>query len=108
MDVYLATSGKDKQGISISGYDSSGNPIYSKGAVAAAERNLLRYYFSFDAYFDALETIDPDERHARQLSSWFDKTEAYSQLHELSKQEYVDEKTKERHNQKQLQKALGQ
>ena len=107
MDVYLATNGKEKQGVSITGYDSSGNPIYSSGAVAAAERNLLRYYFAFDAYFDALDTDEAKERHARQLNSWFEKTADYPQLHELEKQEYMEEKSKERRNQIQLQQALG-
>ena len=73
-----------------------------------AERNLLRYYFAFDAYFDSLEIKDQRNRHESQLNSWFDKTETYPQLHELDKQEYLDEKRHERRNQEQLQASLDQ
>ena len=107
MDVYLATKGSEKQGISITGYDSVGNPVYSSGALAVAERNLLRYYFAFDAYFDALSIEEPEKRLEAQLNSWFDKTEDYPQLHELEKQEYLADKRRERNNQKRLQAEMG-
>ena len=108
MDVYLATNGADKQGVSITGYTDTGEPIYSSGSLAVAERNLLRYYFAFDAYFDSLEIEESGQRHENQLNSWFDKTEAYPQLHELEKQEYLNEKRHERRNQESLQAAVGQ
>ncbi len=104
MDVYLATKGADKQGISVIGEDEDGNPIYSSGEIAVAERNVLRYYFAFTAFLDSLD-LPEGQRHDSQLEYWFDHTENYPQLHEMDKSEYLDEKRRERMNQTVLQVA---
>lgn len=104
MHVYLATKGKHKQGISVIGHDEDGNPIYSKGEPAVAERNLLRYYFAFAAFFNSAGEKDDNKRHENQMNYWFDQTEQYPQLHEMGKEEYLTEKRKERANQIALQR----
>ncbi len=104
MHVYLATKGKHKQGISVIGHDEDGNPIYSKGEPAVAERNLLRYYFAFAAFFNSAGEKDNNKRHENQMNYWFDQTEQYPQLHEMGKEEYLTEKRKERANQIALQR----
>lgn len=106
MSVYLHTKGKKKEGISVVGYDRDGNPIYSKGMPAVAERNLLRYYFAFAAYFDSIGITDDASRHENQLTYWFEQTDKYQQLHELDKVTYFEEKKLERKNQISLQADL--
>ena len=108
MRLYLSTKGKKKEGISIVDHDDSGSPIYSKGVPAVAERNLLRYYFAFAAFFGSADTTDDAARHNAQLEYWFENTEEFPQLHELEKDEYLDEKKRERENQILLQMELQQ
>lgn len=105
MEVYLSTLGKDKKGIKVIDHDNQGNPVYSGGAIGVAERNLVRYYFAFMTFFDSAAEINTEKRYANQLIDWFDRTENFPQLYEMSKQEYLDSKTKERKNQLELQKA---
>ena len=103
MDVYLSTLGKDKQGIKVVEHDAQGRPVYSSGAVAVAERNLIRYYFAFMAYFRAADQKDTELRYEQQLQDWFAATEKFPQLFELSEQEYLESKRRERQNQLALQ-----
>ena len=70
-----------------------------------AERNLLRYYFAFAAFFNSASKTDSAARHNAQLDYWFDSTEKFPQLHEMEKEAYVEEKRKERENQIELQMA---
>jgi hypothetical protein len=106
MRVYLHTKGKNKEGISVVGHDEEGSPVYSKGMPAVAERNLLRYYFAFAAFFDSADVADAATRHDTQLEYWFDQTEKYQQLHELDRATYFEEKRHERRNQIALQAEL--
>jgi len=106
MQIYLRTKGKTKEGISVVGHDDEGNPVYSKGMPAVAERNLLRYYFAFAAYFDSMGIVDETTRHDTQLEYWFDQTDKFQQLHELDKATYFEEKKHERKNQIALQAGL--
>jgi hypothetical protein len=106
MRVYLHTKGKTKEGVSVVGHDDAGNPIYSTGMPAIAERNLLRYYFAFAAFFESTDITDKVGRHEKQLEFWFDQTEKYPQLHELDKATYLEEKRHERQNQIALQQEL--
>ena len=85
---------------------SRAQPIYSSGKAAVAERNLVRYYFAFDAFFHASGETNPGRRHELQTSNWFEETEKYPQLHELDRDEYLSEKRKEKENQLQLQSDL--
>ena len=106
MDVYLSTLGKDKQGIKVVDRDAQGGPVYSSGAVAVAERNLVRYYFAFMAYFRNAGLADTESRYQQQLLDWFRYTEEFPQLYELSEQEYLEAKRRERQNQLRLQDQL--
>ena len=103
MKLYLATKGKNKRGIRVVGQDAEGNPVYSGGESGVAERNLLRYYFAFIAFFSELEEKDQQKRHDGQLTFWFDQIEKYPQLYEMSREKYLDQKRKERLNQIALQ-----
>ena len=102
--LYLSTVGRDKVGISIVGTDEDGNPQYSTGERAVAERNLLRYYFAFTAFFqnDRSEEI---EDYRERLNYWFDQTEQYQQLYELDRKQYLSDKQKELENQIALQNS---
>jgi hypothetical protein len=103
MRLYLATKGRNKQGIRVIGHDDQGNPVFSNGEPAVAERNLLRYYFAFVAFFRNIGSKDPDQRHEAQLTHWFDRVEQYPQLYEMSREDYLSSKIKERLNQTALQ-----
>lgn len=104
--VYLHTKGKTKEGISVVGHNEDGSPIYSKGMPAVAERNLLRYYFAFAAFFDSAGISDDASRHEKQLTYWYEQTEKFQQLHELDRATYFEEKKHERKNQIALQADL--
>ena len=108
MNLYLATKGRNKKGIRVVDHDDGGNPIYSSGEAGVAERNLLRYYFAFTAFFNEIEEIDPDKRHEKQLAYWFDQTERYPQLYEMSREDYISGKRRERVNQLALQQSQQQ
>lgn len=99
MKVYLSTKGKNKRGIKVTHHDDRGNPIYSGGAEGVAERNLVRYYLAFMTFFESTTQSDIETRYGIQLNDWFDRTEAFPQLHEMSKQQYLHDKLKERKNQ---------
>ena len=105
MEVYLSTLGKDKPGIKVVDHDEQGQPVYSSGAVAVAERNLVRYYFAFMAYFRHAGKTNPEIRYDQQLIDWFAHTRKFPQLYEMSEQEYLESKRKERLNQLALQES---
>lgn len=106
MAVYLSTLGKNKQGIKVADHDTQGKPIYSNGAIGVAERNLVRYYLAFMTFFESSTGVDKEIRYQHQLNDWFDRTDAFPQLYEMSKEEYLADKTRERENQLELQKAV--
>ena len=55
----------------------------------------MRYYLAIVAYLDVLAS-PPDERLEQRLANWFDATEQYStQLHEISREEYLQMKRKQ-------------
>ena len=100
--TYLATLGSDKIGFSITGLDEKNQPVYINGVRGIIERNAVRYFFAIKAY---LETSQLQPR----LSLWFDLTEQFpDQLHEMSKQEYLDYKHREHLQQQQLQGKINQ
>lgn len=105
--AYLATLGRNKQGFSVQGWDADGQPIFIRGPKAVIERNAMRYLFAMQAY---LETglMPAQERFAARTRRWFELTEVYAaQLHEMEREEYLDAKQRERHNQTQLQQEVG-
>ena len=101
--LYLVTLGQGKQGISIVGQDEDGNPVYSTGERAIAERNILRYYFAFNAFFHSNPELEQEVMNKR-MNSWFDQTEQYEQLYEVDREEYLADKQKEYNNQVVLQR----
>lgn len=101
--LYVATKGRNKKGITIVDHDGQGNPIYSSGEQAIAERNLLRYYFAFKAFFHS-QTFPTNSQFKESLNYWFDQTEQYKQLYEVDRPQYIDDKNKEYKNQVSLQR----
>lgn len=95
MKTYLATIGSDKVGFTTATDSSSGQSEYIGGVRGLVERNTMRYYLAIDSYLAALSS-PPDKRLEQRLTSWFDATEQYPrQLHEVSRQEYLQMKQKE-------------
>ena len=103
--LYVATKGRNKKGISIVDYDNQGNPVYSTGEQAIAERNLLRYYFAFAAFFHA-QTLPDNSQFKESLNYWFDQTEQYKQLYEVDRPQYLVDKNREYENQVALQRLV--
>ena len=95
MQTYLATLGRDKVGFSVVGRQDDGRPIYVDGTRGVIERNVMRYYFAFDAYLGAQRRPPPD-RLLKSLQDWFDATERYPrQLREVTRSEYLEMKQRE-------------
>lgn len=94
MKTYLATSGKNKLGLSITGKQANGTPVYASGMRGVIERNALRYYLAVNAYLDSL-SLTSDKQLEHRLSGWFDATARYPQLHEISKAAYLKMKKEE-------------
>lgn len=102
--LYLSTVGRDKKGITVVATDEEGNPVYSDGERAVAERNLLRYYFAITAFFRNKDPVGDDQFQER-LNYWFDQTEQYKQLRELDRNRYLTDKKREFENQLALQNS---
>ena len=103
--VYFATLGWGKVGFTVTGTDSSGNPVYIGGPRGAIERNAVRYYFAIQSYMDTLRYPE-EKRFSVRISDWYDLTYRYrKQLFELDKNDYLTFKTKERIHQVTLQTA---
>lgn len=95
MKAYLATIARSKVGFTITGSQSSAQPKYIGGVRGTVERNTMRYYLAIDAYLSALSSA-PDKRLKQRLTHWFNATEQYPrQLHEVTRQEYMQMKYKE-------------
>lgn len=95
MKAYLGTIGSDKVGFTAAGDPSSEPTEYIGGVRGLVERNTMRYYLAIDAYLGALSS-PADKRLEQRLTNWFDATEQYPrQLHEVSRQEYIQMKHKE-------------
>jgi len=94
--VYFATLGWGKVGFTVTGTDSSGNPLYVGGLRGSIERNAVRYYFAIQAFMNTLRY--PEERRfSMRISEWYDLTSRYrKQLFDLDKKDYLAFKTKER------------
>jgi len=104
---YLATAGRDKVGFTITGRNSSGDPVYVQGVRGIIERNVMRYYLALKAYLKTRD-LPPETQFESAIQKWFDMTEKYSrQLYEVPREEYLDAKRKERRNQSELQREIG-
>ena len=94
--VYFATLGSGKVGFTVTGTDTSGNPVYIGGPRGAIERNAVRYYFAIQSFMNTLHYPE-EKRFSMRISEWYDLTTRYrKQLFELEKKDYLEFKTKER------------
>jgi hypothetical protein len=95
MQAYLATVARNKVGFTVVGRQADGQPLYVDGMRGVIERNVMRYYFAFDAYLAAQRRPPPD-RLLKSLQDWFDATERHPrQLREVTRDEYLDMKLRE-------------
>jgi hypothetical protein len=103
--VYFATIGSGKVGFTVTGTDTSGDPVYVGGPRGAIERNAVRYYLAIQSYMNTLRY--PEERRfSMRISEWYDLTARYrKQLFELDRKDYLAFKTRERLHQMTLQTA---
>jgi hypothetical protein len=95
MNMYLATSGRDKVGFSIANRTPVGEPVYVGGVRGVVERNTMRYYLALEA---CLSTLDAPaaERVERRLRAFHAGLERYpKQLHELELAEYLEIKRRD-------------
>ena len=95
MKTYLATSGSDKVGFTVTGDPNDPQRQYIGGVRGAIERNTMRYYLAIDAYLGALATPTP-ARFEESLERWFTATELYPrQLREIDRETYFTMKRSE-------------
>jgi hypothetical protein len=89
MNMYLATSGRDKVGFSIANRTPDGKPVYVGGVRGVVERNTMRYYLALEAYLSTLEA-PAAERVEKRMRAFHAGLERYpKQLHELELGEYL-------------------
>jgi hypothetical protein len=95
MNMYLASSGRDKVGFSVVGRTPDGRPVYVGGVRGVVERNTMRYYLAVEAY---LATLDAPaaERMEKRLRAFHAGLERYPrQLHEMELAEYLEIKRRD-------------
>lgn len=108
LSAYLGTGGSNKIGFSVVADDPVGNPVFVKGLRGLVERNAVRYYLAVQAYLDTL-SVSEEERLPQRLALWFDLTDQFkTQLFEMDKKEYIQNKLREHHNQSVLQTKVNQ
>lgn len=92
MSVYLATAGRTKIGFTVVGTGADGRPQYVQGERGSVERNVMRNYLALLAYAGVNTGTQQAQTEAR-LHAWFALTERHApQLHELTLDEYLQEK----------------
>ena len=95
MKTYLATIGSDKVGFSTTPDSSASEPSYIGGVRGLVERNTMRYYLAIEAYLGALSS-PANARVEKRFADWFDATEQFPrQLHEVSREDYIQMKHNE-------------
>jgi hypothetical protein len=96
MQGYLATIGRKKVGFTRTGTQTNGQPEFVGGQRGVVERNTMRYYLAIVAYLGALATAPENKQSEQRLNDWYSNIEKYPlQLHELTRQEYLDMKHRE-------------
>lgn len=103
METYLATMGSHRVGFTVTGTDDDGQPIYVKGIQGVIERNVMHYLLAIQSLLETAEA--PAKGHyLAQQTQWYGHIAQYpDQLVELSREEYLDNKQRERANQEVLQ-----
>lgn len=92
MGLYLATAGRSKIGFTVVGTSADGKPQYVQGERGSLERNVIRNYLALQAYAGVTAGTPQAQTQAR-LRAWFALTERHAaQLHELTLDEYLQEK----------------
>lgn len=76
MQTYLATTGSDEEGFTVTGQQGDGKPEYIRGVRGVVERNTMRYYLAIDAYLGAAHK-PPAEQLEQRLQTWFSSVEQY-------------------------------
>lgn len=95
MHSYLATLGRNKIGFTKSGTQPNGKLIYIGGQRGIVERNTMRYYLAITAYLGTLST-PAAQQIDRRLNDWYASIEKYpDQLHELTREQYLEMKHRE-------------
>jgi hypothetical protein len=95
MQAYLATAGREKIGFTVASRRSDGTPTYVGGLRGLVERNTMRYFLAFDAYFASLAQPQAQQQEFR-LRHWITAVERYGpQLHEADEAVYLDMKRAE-------------
>ena len=95
MNMYLATSGRDKVGFSIASRTPDGKPVHVGGVRGVVERNTMRYYLALEAYLSTLDA-PAAERVDNRLRAFHAGLERYpKQLHELELAEYLEIKRRD-------------
>lgn len=93
--AYLATFGRHKVGFTETGQGSNG-PDYIRGLRGLVERNAVRYFFTVDAYLEAMGA-PPAQQAERRLAIWYAATERYPrQLQEFDRPTYLALKRSDR------------
>ncbi len=95
MRTYLATIGRNKVGFTIVGKSKNGELEYIGGMRGLMERNTMRYYLAIDSYMGVDNSATAEQQETR-MQNWFTAIERYPrQLHEMTRQEYMDMKRAE-------------
>jgi hypothetical protein len=95
MQMYLATTGRNKVGFSVLDRTADGKPVHVGGVRGVVERNTMRYYLALEAYLGTLEAPAP-ERMEKRLRAFHAGLERYPrQLHELELAEYLEIKRRD-------------
>jgi hypothetical protein len=95
MNMYLATSGRNKVGFSVVDRSADGRPVYIRGVRGVVERNTMRYYLALEAYLGTLDVPAPD-RIERRLRAFHAGLERYPrQLREHDLAEYLEIKRRD-------------
>jgi hypothetical protein len=104
--LYLSTVGRNKEGFTVLGYNKDGKPRYVSGMRGVVERNIVRYLLAIKVFLEP-QASTGKVAFERRAELWFDETEAYKrQLHELPREEYLDNKRREYDNQVTLQQSV--
>jgi hypothetical protein len=94
MATYLRTVAKDKVGFTVVDRGADGRPVYVNGIRGVIERNGMRYFLAVIAYLHT-RSAPPSEQLERRIDRWFDLTDRFPQLRELTKSQYVTAKLQE-------------
>lgn len=95
MQLYLATSGRNKVGFTVVGQREDGQPIHIDGFRGVMERNAMRYFLAIEAYLGALN-VPPSQRLEYRLRNWHAAIYRYPvQLHDVERDEYLEMKRRE-------------